>query len=188
MHVPDKRVKLSFRTGPENACARRGGKVYCGFHADAAGRCRLRESSDPRKRGDFGCDRLAEITLEIGREQFMKIGEFSRRAGLSAHTLRYYEKIGLLRVERNAGGHRSYSSRDVKWVRCIKRLRGSGMPLSDVREFASLRHRCGGPECRRLEVLKKHRDRLAELHEEILQHLAMMDEEIDTYKKWNDLE
>lgn len=117
----------------------------------------------------------------------MKIREFSKRTGLSAHTLRYYEQINLLHVERDASGHRAYLPQDVKWVRCIKRLKESDMPLKDIQQFASLRHHCGGPECQRLQILERHRARLEELHKEILEHIDMIDEEIDTYKKWNKL-
>ena len=117
----------------------------------------------------------------------MKISEFSKRTGMSAHTLRYYERINLLQVERDAGGRRSYSLRDVKWARCVRRLKETGMPLKDIQEFAALRHHCCGPECRRLKVLEKHRARLDELHKEILEHIAMIDEEITTFKEWNKL-
>lgn len=117
----------------------------------------------------------------------MKIREFSRRTGLSTHTLRYYEQLDLLHVERDASGHRAYSAQDVKWARCIKRLKQADMPLKDIQQFAALRHQCGGPECRRLQILEKHKSRLEELHEEILEHIALIDDEIEMYKKWNKL-
>ncbi len=118
----------------------------------------------------------------------MKIREFSIRTGLSAHTLRYYEKIGLIHVERDASGHRAYLPQDVKWIRCIRRLKESNMPLKDIQQFASVRHHCGGPDGLRLHVLEEHRSRLKKLHEEILGHIDMIDEEIDTFKKRNKLQ
>ena len=60
----------------------------------------------------------------------MNMSEFSGVVGLSSYTLRYYEKIGLLRhVKRSRSGHRVYSDRDVDWVNFIKRLKDTGMPL-----------------------------------------------------------
>lgn len=117
----------------------------------------------------------------------MKIREFSKLTGLSPHTLRYYEQINLLHIERDASGHRAYSLRDVKWARCIRRLKESNMPLKDIQQFASLRHRCDGPDCQRLKVLEKHKLRLEELHQEILEHIDLISEEIDLFKKWNKL-
>ncbi len=115
----------------------------------------------------------------------MKIQEFSQCTGLSAHTLRYYEQIHLLHIERDASGHRSYSKNDVKWVRCIRRLKDADMPLKDIQQFALLRHQCGGPTCKRLEILVNHKERLENLHAEILEHIEMINEEIDRYKDWN---
>ncbi len=115
----------------------------------------------------------------------MKIREFSELTGLSAHTLRYYEKIGLLEVERDASGHRDYSRRNIKWARYIKRLADADMPLKEIKKFASLRHHCCGPECERLKVLEEHRARLEEMHKDILQQIEMMDEKISIFKVWN---
>ena len=54
----------------------------------------------------------------------MNIEEVSKKTGLSAHTLRYYEKLGLIfDVRRNAGGHRDYSSRNLDWIDLLKKLK-----------------------------------------------------------------
>ena len=60
----------------------------------------------------------------------MNIKEFSNLVGLSAHTLRYYEKIGLLKnVQRTSSGHRAYTSKDQKWIEFVVRLKeGRGSP------------------------------------------------------------
>lgn len=59
----------------------------------------------------------------------MTIGEFSVITGISAYTLRYYEKKGLLRVNRDSGGRRDYSEDDIEWVKFIRRLKDTGMLL-----------------------------------------------------------
>ncbi len=70
----------------------------------------------------------------------MYISEFSQRTGLSIHTLRYYEKEGLLtNISRNKSGRRIYSETDLTWVIWIKRLKSTGMCLQDIKRFARLR-------------------------------------------------
>ena len=70
----------------------------------------------------------------------MNIKEFSQLVGLSAHTLRYYEKIGLLRnVLRSPSGHRAYTPRDIEWISFVIRLKETGMPLEEILDYAKLR-------------------------------------------------
>ena len=60
--------------------------------------------------------------------------------GLSADTLRYYEKIGLLKnVQRNSSGHRVYTAKDVKWLEFVIRLKETAMTLEETSEYARLR-------------------------------------------------
>ena len=70
----------------------------------------------------------------------MDIKTISKITGLSAHTLRYYEKIGLLlNIERDSKGYRDYSEKDVVWIEFIKRLKATNMPLNEIKKFAVLR-------------------------------------------------
>lgn len=70
----------------------------------------------------------------------MNISEFSKLKSLTPHTLRYYEKLGLIcDVSRTISGHRSYSQADVEWVIFINRLKETGMPLEQILEYAQLR-------------------------------------------------
>jgi DNA-binding transcriptional MerR regulator len=60
----------------------------------------------------------------------MNIKEFSDRSHVSAHTLRYYEKIGLLTdIQRNSSGHREDNAKDLEWLGFIVRLKETGMSL-----------------------------------------------------------
>lgn len=67
----------------------------------------------------------------------MKIGELSAKVALSAHTIRYYEKMGLLeKASKDLSGHRYYDEKDVdliNWVTCLKK---SGMPLEKIKRYA----------------------------------------------------
>ena len=69
----------------------------------------------------------------------MFIREMAERVHLSEDTLRYYEKIGLLaHVPRDAGGHRVYSSREIKEIEQITYLKASGLSLTHIRQYLEL--------------------------------------------------
>jgi len=111
------------------------------------------------------------------------IAETATRSGLTAHTLRYYERDGLMLqdVARSSSGHRRYTERDLRWIELIGRLRATGMPIRDVRRYAELVRGGEGNEADRLSLLRGHRRRvLAELAE-ITDHLAAIDTKIGIY-------
>lgn len=100
----------------------------------------------------------------------VSIAEMARRTGLSAHTLRYYERAGLIRaVSRNASGHRRYGPEDAAWVAFLHRLRETGMPIRQMRAFAQLRGQGDATLAERDALLRAHLaaldERLAWLHD-----------------------
>ena len=92
----------------------------------------------------------------------LTIAEAAEQTGLTTHTLRYYERDGLMlgSVERSSSGHRRYSERDLTWIEMITRLRSTGMPMRDVRRYAELVRAGDGNELERLDLLVGHRDRV----------------------------
>lgn len=73
-------------------------------------------------------------------ESHLSIDEVARRTGLTAHTLRYYERIGLISaVARAAGGQRRYAASDMAWIEFLLRLRTTRMPIGKMQTFAALR-------------------------------------------------
>ena len=96
----------------------------------------------------------------------LTIAEMAERTGLTRHTLRYYERDGLmLGVGRDDSGHRRYSERDLGWIELITKLRATGMPVRDVRRYAELVRAGDGNEDERLALLRVHRERVrAQLH------------------------
>lgn len=112
----------------------------------------------------------------------MNIAEFARRCGLSAHTLRYYERIGLLdRVARAANGHRRFSERDVEWVAFLHRLRATGMGIQAMQRYAALRAQGDATLAQRQAMLREHADRIALALREQQAHLRIVREKIGLY-------
>ncbi|CAN5216370.1 MerR family transcriptional regulator [soil metagenome] len=109
--------------------------------------------------------------------------ETAEPTGLSAHTLRYYERDGLMfrGVERTASGHRRYTERDVHWIDLIGRLRSTGMPVRDVRRYADLVRAGDGNEVERLELLRGHRRHVLSQLGEVTEHLGAIDLKIGIY-------
>lgn len=93
----------------------------------------------------------------------MNIAEFAKRSGLSAHTLRYYERIGLLSgVARQANGHRSFGPRDVEWVEFLHKLRSTGMGIAEMLRYAELRAQGDVTLPERKTMLEQHAELVAE--------------------------
>ena len=88
----------------------------------------------------------------------LSIAEMAQRAGVTAHTLRYYERIGLLEVARDAGGHRVYDAGDYARVVFLTRLRMTGMPIRDLRRYVALVADGETSVPERLAMLQEHRD------------------------------
>ncbi|MCT2588926.1 MerR family transcriptional regulator [Streptomyces sp. N2-109] len=62
----------------------------------------------------------------------MRIGELSRRTGVNAHQLRYYEAQGLLEADRGANGYREYDENALLRVKQIRHLLGAGLSSEDI--------------------------------------------------------
>jgi len=85
----------------------------------------------------------------------MKISEFSAVTGLSPHTLRYYEKIGLItNVKRDPAGIRSYRSADAEWIEWIACLKTAGMTIKTIKQYSRLRD--VGNTAARAALLEEH--------------------------------
>jgi DNA-binding transcriptional MerR regulator len=112
----------------------------------------------------------------------LTIAEVSARSGLSAHTLRYYERIGLLDpVARVHGGQRRYDADDLAWLAFVQRLRATGMPIREMRRFAHLRRGGEGTIGERRAMLEAHRDEVLERIAELQRDLATVTDKITHY-------
>ena len=100
------------------------------------------------------------------------IHEACARTGLTAHTLRYYEKEKLLpNVSRSAGGFRQYSEEDIEALGTICCLKNTGMSLQDISRFMALTREGDQTLRERCELLKKHRDTVIARMEEMQRYL-----------------
>ena len=113
----------------------------------------------------------------------LTIAETAERTGLTTHTLRYYERDGLMlgEVDRSASGHRRYTEHDLGWVEMITRLRSTGMPIREVRAYAALVRAGDGHWEERLDLLRAHRVRVLAQLAEVTEHLGAIDRKIGLY-------
>ncbi len=114
----------------------------------------------------------------------LSIAEAARRTGVSAHTLRYYERAGLVvtSVDRTAGGRRRYHRLDLEWILVCTRLRATGMPIRTIRRYAELVAAGRGNEQDRLALLEAHRAEVRAKLAEIQENLELIDHKIDVYR------
>jgi len=114
----------------------------------------------------------------------LTIGVLAERSGRSVHTLRYYERIGLIpRVERDDGGRRLYRSEHVHWLAFLDRLRATGMSIASMREYASLVSRGDGTFRARLRLLQRHRESVLWQIEELEGSVSSLDAKIRFYRE-----
>ncbi|WP_418667443.1 MerR family transcriptional regulator [Allofournierella sp.] len=115
----------------------------------------------------------------------MTIAEVSKKFGVSADTLRYYERIGLLPpVRRTSGGIRDYTQEDCNWVEFIKCMRGAGLPIEVLIEYMELFRQGDATIPARKELLVEQRGELAQRVAEMQAVLNRLDKKIAGYEQW----
>ena len=111
------------------------------------------------------------------------IDEAAARTGLSKHTLRYYEREGLLPpVAKASSGHRRYTENDLGWILLITRLRATGMPIREAKEFVTLTWAGDHTVAQRVEVLTAYRAALVERMARDVEHLEALNRKIGYYE------
>ncbi len=113
----------------------------------------------------------------------LTIQETAERTGLSAHTLRYYERIGLVwEVDRDGAGHRRYTEGDVGWLVLLTRLRATGMRVRDMLRYAELARKGDSTFLARTELLEEQRARVIARIGELQSDLDLLDYKITAYR------
>jgi DNA-binding transcriptional MerR regulator len=108
-------------------------------------------------------------------------GEAAAKCGLSQHTVRWYERIGLLgTIDRGGDGRRRFSDHDLEWLSLLTKLRATGMSVRDMQRYAEL-VRSGAGQTERLELLKRHREEVRRALASQRDCLKLLDTKIDYY-------
>ena len=124
---------------------------------------------------------MTSITVQGGR--YLGISDVAESTGFSLDTLRWYEREGLFpRVERDSSQRRRYSPHDVALLRTLARLRRTGMPTREMREFTQLVTRGPATHGQRLALLAAHRDRIVAQLAELQDDLAVLEEKVEHYR------
>ncbi|MGL4738614.1 MAG: MerR family transcriptional regulator [Cellulosilyticaceae bacterium] len=114
------------------------------------------------------------------------IGKVAERVGLSAHTLRYYEKEGLLpHVKKNEQGIRSYEEDDIIWIELIKCLKETGMSIGEIQQIVTLSLAGEGTIPERKTILENHKVKLQEQMAALHRSIAKIDKKLDWYNGKN---
>ena len=123
-------------------------------------------------------------TAGPGSQAGVSIAEAARLTGVSVHTLRYYERAGLVvtPVDRNHSGRRRYQREDLKWIKICTKLRATGMPIRSIRRYAELVAAGPGNEEERLALLEAHRADVTAKLAELQDSLKLIDHKIDVYR------
>ncbi len=113
----------------------------------------------------------------------MTIGEVSEKFQMTADTLRYYERIGLIPpVPRKKNGIRDFDEQACKWVGFVKCMRASGVQIEALIEYVSLLQKGTGIE-RRKQILIEQRARLQNQAETLRTTIERLDYKIDHYEE-----
>ncbi len=117
-----------------------------------------------------------------GGGRILTIAEVSRKYGLTADTLRYYERAGLIPpVPRNANGIRVYDEESCKWIEFVKCMRGAGLAVDALAEYVALCQQGDRTRPRRLDILHEQRDRLWQRVQAMEATLDRLDRKINAY-------
>ncbi|MCB9680604.1 MAG: MerR family transcriptional regulator [Alphaproteobacteria bacterium] len=111
------------------------------------------------------------------------IRDAAARTGLSADTLRYYERIGLIEdVTRDGAGHRQYGDQDLRWLEFLLKLRRTGMHIHQMTAYARLVRQGPHTQAARQAMLEAHRDEVVARIAELTEHLSALDYKIALYR------
>ncbi|MFF5255484.1 MerR family transcriptional regulator [Streptomyces leeuwenhoekii] len=110
------------------------------------------------------------------------ISEVAALTGLTAHTLRWYERIGLMpHIDRSHTGQRRYRNRDLDWLDLVGKLRLTGMPVADMVRYAELVREGDHTYAERFALLKATREDVLARITELQGTLAVLDRKISFY-------
>ena len=114
----------------------------------------------------------------------MTIAEVSRKYDISADTLRYYERIGLIPpVPRTRGGLRDYGEESCDWIQLMKCMRAAGVQIEALIEYVDLFQQGDATLDARKALLVEQRDQLVSRMAEMQASLDLLNQKIDRYEQ-----
>jgi DNA-binding transcriptional MerR regulator len=118
----------------------------------------------------------------MAEDDKVTIAEVCKKYGMTADTLRYYERVGLIpKVGRTVGGIRNYAEQDCLWIEFIKCMRGAGVQVESMIEYVALFQQGESTSEARKQILIKERDRIAEHIKEMQDVLERLNYKIEVY-------
>lgn len=113
----------------------------------------------------------------------MTISEVSKEYAITADTLRYYERIGLLpAIRRSSSGIRDYSEADCRTISFVKCMRSAGVQIEALTEYMTLLRKGDDTWEARKQILVEQRDQLNHKIEEMQRTLEILNKKIDGYE------
>ena len=118
------------------------------------------------------------------REAGYTIRTMAARCGMTTHTLRYYERVGLIQpVGRARNGHRRYSDADEAWLNFLHCMRATNMPIREMQRYAALREQGDDSTLERRKILEDHRATIAAQILALEKAHALLNHKIENYRK-----
>jgi DNA-binding transcriptional MerR regulator len=118
------------------------------------------------------------------RDAGYTIRTMAARCGMTTHTLRYYERVGLIQpVGRARNGHRRYSDADEAWLNFLHCMRATNMPIREMQRYATLRERGDDSSLDRRKILEDHRATIAAQIVALEKAHALLNHKIENYRK-----
>jgi DNA-binding transcriptional MerR regulator len=120
----------------------------------------------------------------MAMEKLLTIQQVAAATGLSVHTLRYYEKMGLITsIQRDENRYRWYSLEDITWIEFLNRLKATGMTIKKMIEIAELRRQGDSTLTARRVLLEEHYKAVQQHMIELQNNLNLLADKIVTYKE-----
>lgn len=121
------------------------------------------------------CVRSISVDGTLDTTPKYSVTEAAKMTGLSAHTLRYYDDLGLFPfLHRTQGDKRLFSDADMKWVQLIECLRNTGMPISEVKHYVELCLQGDATTEERLGIIKRQEEIMKQQIQEMRKHLKLL--------------
>ena len=111
-----------------------------------------------------------------------KIGEVAQLLGISPHTLRYYEKEKIMIPDRDKNGDRRYNDSHIRWLQFVIKLKETQMPISKIKQYASLFLEGEHTTLARLSLLEEHKRYIEQQIKTLIDVDDMLERKIVAYK------